>query len=351
MTNKKSSLREAVNALFGSKSGPEKLAALDAKISQLQNEREELVDELRRDIQFEQVLPDQSNTDIHEQLIDKERVHPLSSLDELIQKRIGGEDSNKRCFARIVRNGKPEVNACIYTAFIKLDTQESINYQDIPGHIETVKNMDAQPTKFKAGDNVSVILYSISSNSDHDWEKGGRPLANAIYNYITSWSEEHECNTVISTLSPIRNVTDWLEEQDGFTDIKDHKNTISSQFLTKLDNKNHQQAIKKQVLTYLLTEKDPVLNFHLGNGAYIGDIKLNNDNKKDWVMINYVYPTNPQQRENNQSLYANSKIRLIAPHLNDLLGHNNPELHRNSSCISHTASIGSDSRFKPPAPM
>ena len=345
MTEKKTSFKDVFNTVFGRKSGPEQLAELNAKIAKLNEEKERLVETLRDGIQFEQILPE-SGLDIHEQLKENERVHLVGSVDELLQKRIGHENDNKRCFARVVREGKPEVNACIYTAFIKTEEQENVGYHDIPGNITDIKEMGISPLKVSKGDTVAVILYSISSNMEHDWERGGRPLAGSVYQYVNAWAAEQECRVILSTLSPVRGFASWLKTQPNYDWIQDENNQTAPEFLEQLNDEAFQSDVKALLLEYLLTERDPVLNFHLGNGAYIGDLKINADNPQDWAMINYVYPSNAQTRENNQEFYGSSKIRILAPHLHATLGQNKPELHTKSSCIAMTAELSNDS----PAP-
>jgi hypothetical protein len=334
--------------LGGKKPTPQALARLTAQIADLDAtradlvaQRDEMVDILKDSISFEQILPGKKHTLLHEQLLDNEQVHKLSTIEELVEKRIGDEGSNKRCFARVNRDGKkPIVTTGIFTALIDISSEETTSYADIPGNINGVKEMPIEPFHVTSETKtVAAILYTISNDGKDSWDKGGRPLAEEVYAFLKAEAEEHGYQLVISTLSPVRKFSPWLSQQNGYEGFWDNEEEIASnEFMAHLQDEENHIHIKQMLLRYLLTERDPVLNFHLGNGAYIGDIKINPDNPKDWVMINYVYPDNEEHLAANKEFYNNSKMRMLAPHLLALIGHD-PELQAQAAYFSggHTA--------------
>ena len=323
------------------KPSPERLAKLDAAILALQKEKEEVAKALKQSIQFEQIPPDSKYNELHKQLLANERVHPLESVGELVEQRIGDENSNKRCFARVSRRGSPKVTAGIFTALVRTGVDpEEMTYGDIPGNIDEIKNMPVEPFSVPdEAEKVVAILYTISSDNTLDWEKGGgRPLASAVHQYLSAQAEEQGFNLIISTLSPVRNFSKWLSKQEGFENILDDSGEVTDLFMDDLENDDYAEEIKKQLLHYLVTEKDIVLNFHLGNGAFVGDLKINKGNKQDFAMVNYVYPATQDLLMEHSKFYNESGIRLLAPHLEDMLGLD-VELRHNATPIPPSASI------------
>jgi hypothetical protein len=85
------------------------------------------------------------------------------------------------------------------------------------------------------------------------------------------------------------------------------------------------ERLKNFALQYLSENRNPVQKFHMGNGAYIGDVNLDANVKgsadyKDGmnVMVNYVYPGNERRLE-LQSAYAGGEMTM-APHLMQTAG-------------------------------
>ena len=300
----------------------DRLAQIRQEIARLTAEETELVQTLRGSIHFEQILPDtdKASTALHRQLFENERVHPVESVQELIAKRIGREGDNKRCFARVIPNGQPTVSAGICTALVNVPTNNGeVDYGQIPGNIEQIRDMDiAEFTPPERGEGTTVaVLYTISSSSKHEWERGGRPLANSTYKFLHAEAAQRGHPLIISTLSPVRKINDWLKDQDCLADLFAGPR---DDFMAFLEDAGNRQAISAKVMEYLITEQDPVLNFHLGNGAYIGDLKYNSGNTEDWVMVNYVYPSDVGMLEENKAAYKATKVRAIAPHLQVHLG-------------------------------
>ena len=308
--------------IFLKRNSPAYLASLDAQMEKLASERRAVIAHLKENVQFEQILPDDGSSPLHQQLLDNEKVHPVSSTEELVEKRIGDLTANKRCYARVNRNdGGEEVTTGIFVALRKIGAEEQdVGYDDISGDIDEVKERPIEPFDVSEGDTVEAILYTISGQ--HSWDKGGRELASQVHEYLHREAAEQKYILIVSTLSPVRGFMRHLAGQHGFEESfeKDDDGNwrASDAFMDGLQDEAFQEDIKHKLLHYLLMENDPVLNYHLGNGAQIGDIKFNPDNNQDWVLINYVYPDNPETLQQNAQIHKSGK-RLLAPHLNALL--------------------------------
>lgn len=321
VTNLFNRARAALPAIFVKRNSPAHLASLDARMEKLAAERRAVIAHLKENVQFEQILPDEASHPLHQQLLENEKVHPVESTQELLDKRIGGIGANKRCYARVNRNGGVEVTTGIFVALRKIGAEEQdVGYDEISGDIDEVKERPIEPLGISEGDKVEAILYTISGQ--HPWDKGGRELASQVHEYLHREAAEQKYNLIISTLSPGRGCMKHLTGQQGFEEsfAKDDDGNLraSDAFMDGLQGAEFQESIKHKLLAYLLMENDPVLNFHLGNGAQIGDIKFNPDNNQDWVMINYVYPENPESLQHNAQIYKSGK-RPLAPHLNEVL--------------------------------
>lgn len=304
---------------FMKKGTPTELAYVDTRIAEWQSRRSDIVAGLKENVQFEQVLPGEENQTLHDKLFENEKVHPLPSVEELVEQRIGGTNANKRCYARVNRNqGKEEVTTGIFIALREIDAPEgNVSYNDISGNINGVKDTPIEDFTPEEGATVEAILYTISGQ--HPWDKGGRELAAQVYEYLHSEAAEKNYNLIISTLSPVREFTPHLQKQEGFENLLDEDGEVSDEFMMFMQSEEAQEELEHRLLRYLIMEKDPVLNFHLGNGAYIGDVKFNPENKEDWVMVNYVYPDAPEELAQNQKAYKDG-MRVLAPHLHEFLG-------------------------------
>ena len=292
------------------------------EISELEGEREDIIKKLRAGVKFTHIAPDVGNVSLHQQLMANERVHPVDSVAELLDKRIGDIGDNKRCFARVFNNaGNPLVTAGIFTAMVTVPHSGAVlDHSQIPGDVDAIKGMDIEPfTMPKADETAVAVLYTISSSDAPElkWDKGGRPLAQAVYQHLHEEAEEKGYDLVISTLSTVRNFSKWLAGQDGFTGYFDDKGQPTQEFQQLLVSDDTKELVKDALMDYLAGERDPVLNFHLGNGAYIGDVKFNPDNETDWAMVNYVYPSNTELLAYNKELYAQTKIKPIAVELQE----------------------------------
>jgi hypothetical protein len=290
------------------------------EISELESERGDIIEKLRAGVKFTHISPGAGKISLHQQLMANERVHPVDSVDELLDKRIGDLGDNKRCFARVFNNaGNPLVTAGIFTAMVTIpNSGAALDHSQIPGYVNAIKDMDIEPFATPEADETAVaVLYTISSSDAPElkWDKGGRPLAQAVYQHLHQEAKDKGYNLLISTLSPVRNFSTWLAGQDGFTGYFDDKGKPTQEFHQLLTSEETQEVVKSALMDYLAGERDPVLNFHLGNGAYIGDVKFNPDNEADWAMVNYVYPSDTGLLAYNKELYAQTKIKPVAVEL------------------------------------
>ncbi len=302
---------------------PDDLARVQAEIAKLQEQETEIATFLRNSVQFEPVDRSEQYADIHAQLFANERVHPVESVEELVEMRIGSAGDNKKCFARITPGKNPKLTAGIFTAMVDITPEDgSLSYRDIPGDIDAIRNMPIEPFAVDGEDRtVAVILYTISGNQNQTWDRGGRPLAAGLHEYLNGQAEQHGFNLVMSTLSPLREFGPWLAQQQGYAGLLDENGKPSSDFAAYLQDEEGHDELRRMALRYLLTQRDDVLNFHLGNGAYIGDLKFNPDDEQDWIMVNYVYPNDPEQLAHQRDFYKNTKLRILAPHLQKLAGY------------------------------
>lgn len=318
-TNAVTSAVTAIPAIFLKQNSPAHLAFLEAQMKKLTEEKLAVIAHLKKKVQFEQILPDECSSLLCQQLLENEKVHPVGSVGELVEKRIGGSGANKRCFARVI-NGK--VTTGIFVAQRKIcGEKQDVGYDAISGNIDEVKERPIESFQTLEDDVVEAILYTISGQ--HPWDRGGRELAFQVYEYLHREAAEQKYNIIISTLSPVRGGMEYFAGQPSFKESfkKDNKGhwRASDTFMDDLQDEGFQEDVKRKLLHYLLMENDPVLNFHLGNGAQIGDIKFNPNNKQDWEMINYVYPDDPQTLQQNAQIYNKSGKRLLAPHLRSML--------------------------------
>lgn len=286
--------------------------------AELEAQRKEVVDTLKSQIAFEQILPESQFKNLHDQLRKNERVHPLDTTEELVRMRIGDEYANKRCFARVKSEGQQVVTTGIFTGLVTVEnTHTGMSYDQIPGDIGAVKNMPVETfvAPNTPNNTVVAVLYTISNSEEHGWERGGRALAEQVYQYLHHEAQERGYNLVISTLSPVRNFAQYLSQKAGFQQFFDENGKANEEFSAFLKDEGNQKIVRQFLMEYLVSQKDPVLNFHLGNGAYIGDLKFNPDEPEDWAMVNYVYPSDVTLLKQNQEIYKSQKRKPIAPHL------------------------------------
>lgn len=314
----------------------DRLRSYEYKQARLEVKRAALLDKLSDKVTFQAIDASEDNTDLHDQIYNIERVHPLADLDELRNKRLGAEGDDKRCFAQVSHvQRKRHVTSCIYVSYEKVGLQGGmLSYTDIPGNINQVKYRNIDKFEPALGEDNQVnmaILYTISSHAENVWEKGGRDMAGDVYGHLYQDARDKGYPLLVSTLSPVRGFSQWLIENRDLSNLflfekaEGHKIEASRDVLEAISTSQGQEKYSTLLMEYLLNIKDPVMNFHLGNGAYIGQIQFNEDNKQDWVMLNYVYDPDPVKVEMYRDIYRNEKIRVTAPHIQELVSRTNPE--------------------------
>ena len=240
---------------------------------------------------------------------------------------------------------KKDITAGIYIALQAVSPNENADFEkNIPGIIDDVKYMKKETFEYpspESDDVVVALLYTISNGKRYDWERGGRSLASDIYKELHKRAEEKGAKLCVSSVSPIRSINAHLKQRSDFEGLisGDNKDTYraSPAFLEMISSEEGQREMRKEVLSYLLEQGDEVMNFHLGNGAYIGDINFNPENAHDWVTINYVYHPDVKTVKNNSSLYANRslnrEIKPVASHLQTTIQKECPHLLSKVSCV------------------
>ena len=313
-------------------------------------------------VSFGHVDPETLKPEILEQLVKNERVHPAGE-EELLARRLGGVHATKRCFARMVKVGKQtDVSSAIYTARVNVPLKDGrLPYEDLPGIIDRVKEMDIedyQPPK--DGEVCVAVLYTISGAKTYDWVKGGRELADQVYKHLKEEADRLDYPLYITTLSPARDFSKWLhknpetrhltqlanvENYPEFQDTPEHKEIISSlyeatpELLEKIKTPEGRAEMRKLFLRYALEAKDPVMNFHLGNGAIFADLNFNFENALDWLMPNYFYAFNVQMVAENKAIYQTG-VRPMTLHLyNELRATDMNGLLPHAMCVSDAESV------------
>lgn len=241
-----------------------------------------------------------------------DRVHPVpNDIESFADNRVGTINDNKQTWVsfyggdmrganqdtdndgrhlRLVEH-KLSVEAALYTYCTSVDIQTE---QDLPGNVGQILSMPVQSLDDAPS---AMIFYSISSFGPG----AGARLIDRVYHQFTGQS-----SLWLATLSPLRGLASWVEDKYGES--------------TPFIKCKHMRT--KLALDYLSNNQNPVQKFHMKNGAYIGDIKLNANlvgsddyNKGLNVMVNYVYPA-PAQRMVLKDEYAKGNL-TFAPHLYD----------------------------------
>ena len=235
------------------------------------------------------------NTDdaILQQLMRNEKVHRVKDPEQFKRTRLGKDaNSDKQCIVLAVdTNSGTRILSQIfkYRAAVPL-TAGQVSFRDLPGDVGRIKNEDAKP--FAANDDEVEVttLFTVSAA----WPGAGKiiDIANVSLN-----DDEYR-----TTLSPVR----------GFMEGKNREEELQKDPV----------ILRQEVIEYLLTNKDLVLQTHLGKGAVIGDININPDDPSDWITINYVYPGDPGRRTLNSLMYKEHGAIYISDKLIDELNIN-----------------------------
>lgn len=231
------------------------------------------------------VTPDTAYESFHDWLSSEkgmDRVHQINGREELLARRLGGANSNKRCYAHV--DGQGSVLSVIYTYWAKAE-QTDKPWKILPGKIGPILSAQSEPLTVEPD---IVTFYSISSFVD----RSGRPLIKSIYSEFTKAANP----PVLTTLSPLRTLKAWLDNEGiKLSGTKEEKLEI--------------------VTRYLKLNVDPVQKFHLGNGAQVGAIHFNaaekgspDDTLGAGVMVSYRYPRQEERLAQNRAVYKEGQI-------------------------------------------
>ncbi len=215
----------------------------------------------------------------------KDKVHPLNDASDLSTYRLGGPDHNKRTYALTLPGvaGADGLLAVIYTCWSREPAapEGAVSPPDLPGCVNDILREPSAPL---AESPNTVIFYSISSF----FPEAGARLIGKLHQELAGKGLTH------STLSPLRSLRGALEQDDLLT-------------MALFDESNLWHA----AIMHVMSNKDLVQKFHLGNGAYFGDIKMsaNEPGTSDdidglGIMVNYVYPADPGLLDSNRVLYG-----------------------------------------------
>jgi malonyl-CoA decarboxylase len=238
---------------------------------------------------------------ILEKIVDYEAVHEIDSWDEL-RRRLYPAD--RRCFA-FFHPAMPDEPLI----FVEVALTEAI-----PDSIDALLSEDRvelDPKEAKV-----ATFYSISN-----CQTGltGISFGNLLIKHVADvLSQEFSHIQFFVTLSPIPGLTRWLETQ-----IDDPK--LGRAAVAALDGTAGPDVLRAMTARYLLLAKrrdgkplDPVMRFHLGNGAEIHAIHAAADTSANGVaqsrgaMVNYLY--NLSQTEIHHEDFAmNAKVAASKP--------------------------------------
>jgi hypothetical protein len=236
---------------------------------------------------------------LRRQIIGRDDVHDFGQRSdaELLTYRIGGPRANKRAFALCDENnaGSPEILAVLYTYWSALPGgMDADDYDGIP---EKAQEILQAPLVDVERPGV-VVCYSIT-NFQILPGTGEMLIAKLLEGVANTMPDLR-----VATLSPLRRLDAWLNTQNG------------------AGHNLAGDALRDATLRYLLANsqlprdfQDGPERFHLGNGAYIGAIRLDagavgsrDEREGRNVMITYGYPLDPERRGYNRMRYRAGEI-------------------------------------------
>jgi malonyl-CoA decarboxylase len=231
-------------------------------------------------------------------IIRYEAVHAIKDWDDL---RSRVDRPNRRCFAFF--HPALTVEPLIFV--------EVALSNKIPDSIDSILNdaleEDVDPTKF-----TTATFYSISN-----CQPGLKNISFGnflIKQVVQELKADFPSIKQFVTLSPIPGFKRWLDSdtEEGSADLVELKAQMRSLDIVADNVTEHEEAIRKLVLNYLLLAKkgkyplDPVARFHLGNGAQVHQIHASADLSEKGlaqsygVMVNYLYDLRYIERNHEQ---------------------------------------------------
>ncbi len=243
------------------------------------------------------ITPHRGSSELHDALIERERVHKIKNKLELETHRLGhinperllqGKVSNRLGFAITTEEG---VQAVIYA---HLCEQSQLGFEGLPGNMDEILSTRRR----KIWDPDTIVFYSISRIGES--EGAGRILISSVQQVLKGVPIQK------TTLSPFRDFDKWLDGRKISTvEPEEHKLELA--------------------LERLINRGDAVQRFHMGNGAVVGDVKhhVNSPDSIDArtglnIGVNYAYG-DPDVTKVYEKLFKQGKIIPMADHLYDRL--------------------------------
>lgn len=282
-------------------------AAADGGADAKTNAKQELYDRLEL-IEITRARANEFGRD----LVGRDEVHSkgVDTFGNLVRFRLGGPAFDRTCFAvRDRQTGALESAIYVYRMFQPLDG----NPENLHGNVRSILNTQAQ-FRGPGDDPAANIFYSITRLGN--LRGAGEVLIHKVYDHERALHPR----AVLSTLSPLRQP----EKGYGIDDF------VAETTKTTWDDMDREEQVSF-ALRFLMQKKNGVQNFHMGNGAIVGDIKTDADSVgQKRLMVNYVYSRDPEVLQANSVAYRNADgmgvLELCVPHLVELLtGERAPE--------------------------
>ena len=239
----------------------------------------------------------ESPAHILEKIIAYEAVHAIESWEDL-RRRL--EPSDRRCFAFFHPSMPDEPLIFVEVALT----------QGIPSSVQNL--LAEERAAMLASEADTAVFYSISNcQSGLASISFGNSLIKQVVSDLSAELEELE---TFVTLSPIPNLTKWLDAAE-LTYSADHSENMRAAAAYYLLNAKAQDGLPF----------DPVARFHLGNGAIVHAVHADADTSEKGrqqsggAMVNYLYDLG--QVEQNHEKFVTTHEVSATQEVKDLTGH------------------------------
>lgn len=239
----------------------------------------------------------ESPAHILEKIIAYEAVHAIESWEDL-RRRL--EPSDRRCFAFFHPSMPDEPLIFVEVALT----------QGIPSSVQNL--LAEERAAMLASEADTAVFYSISNcQSGLASISFGNSLIKQVVSDLSAELEELE---TFVTLSPIPNLTKWLDAAE-LTYSADHSENMRAAAAYYLLNAKAQDGLPF----------DPVARFHLGNGAIVHAVHADADTSEKGrqqsggAMVNYLYDLG--QVEQNHEKFVTTHEVSATQEVKDLAGH------------------------------
>lgn len=234
-----------------------------------------------------------------EMLVGKDGVHKAGTLSvaDIINSRLGGGAFNRTCYA-VRSNVDGQLQSAIYVH--KMNNPVPVP-RDLIGNVREILTTPAQDM----GNAIVTAAGFYSITRLGDVKGAGEILIRKLHAHLVAAHPD----ITLTTLSPLRQpangqgIDDFLMAAGGGPDW----NALSD------------VEKRARVLDFLLQEREGVQRFHMGNGAIIGDIKLDADSVGRFrVMVNYMYGKDIMELTANAAAFRKAAspvemLQLVSP--------------------------------------